>query len=148
LCFRFRTSYASPIPLYLFRTWQTIWSTHASTKSFESRILQAVGSLDPDRLPLDAEMPKSVCMARVENKEKFYRHFLEKLASEIWLSELRAEPPPGRLWSYVNLHLRPPLCRHLFQPSLSPCSSALPDESPPTPYPSVVGSYPYTYALL
>ena len=64
LCFRLRTSYASPIPLYLFRAWQTIWSTHASTKSFESRIMQAVGSLDPDRLPgHDAEMPKSVCMA-------------------------------------------------------------------------------------
>ena len=92
LCFRLRTSYASPIPLYLFRAWQTIWSPHASTKSFESRIMQAVGSLDPDRLPHDAGMLKSVCMARIENKEKSYRYFLEKLASEIWLSELRAEP--------------------------------------------------------
>ena len=93
LCFRLRTSYASPIPLYLFRAWQTIWSTHASTKSFESRIMQAVGSLDPDRLPHDAGMLKSVCMTRIENKEKSYRYFHEKLASEIWLSELRAKPP-------------------------------------------------------
>ena len=61
--------------------------------------------------------------ARQDNKEKSYRYFLEKLALGKWLqitpvvSELRAEPPPDRLWSYVNLHLRSPLCRHLFQPS-------------------------------
>ena len=97
LCLRLRTSCANPIPLYLFRAWQTIWNTQATIKSFESRSMQAVGSLDPARLPRDAEMPKSVCMARPENKEKSDRYFLEKLASDMWLSELRAEPPPGRL---------------------------------------------------
>ena len=58
--------------------------------------MTAVESLDPDRLPHDVEMPKSVVMARPVNKEKSYRYFLEKLASDMWLSELRAEPPPGQ----------------------------------------------------
>ena len=52
-------------------------------------------------------MPGLVFSAHPRNKEKSYRHFLEKLASDLWSVQLCNELSPGRLWTYVNLHFRP-----------------------------------------
>ena len=49
-------------------------------------------------------MPRSVCSAHLRNTEKSYKCFLEKLASDLWILQLRNESSPGRLWAYVNLH--------------------------------------------
>ena len=116
LCYRLRTSASNLIPFSLFRAWTTVWSIAKHQSPLEHRILQAVGYLDTARLSPDADMPKAVKTALPVNKERSYKYFLEKLASELWLQELQAEPP-GRLWAYVNLHLGVPLRRHLFQPA-------------------------------
>jgi hypothetical protein len=58
------------------------------------------GYFDSARLSPDADsgMPRSVIMARPGNKEKFYRYFLEKLASDLWLQELYTKHPQGKMW--------------------------------------------------
>ena len=59
--------------------------------AFERPALQAVGYLDTTRLSPYAAMPRSVCSAHPRNKEKSYRYFLKKLASDLCILQLRNE---------------------------------------------------------
>jgi hypothetical protein len=80
-------------------------------------MLKSVGYLDRASLPPASTMPTSVLQALPRNKEKSYLNYLQKMASELWMLELRFEPALSRLGAYVHLHITSCPRQWLFKPA-------------------------------
>jgi len=64
-------------------------------------------------------LPQNVNMAKIRNKEKSYKKYLESQCSDQWRQylELTLSAPPGRVRAYVHWHLHNKHKRSMYKPA-------------------------------
>jgi len=87
--------------------------------TLETRMQTAVCHVDIARRDPASPMPQNVNMAKILNKEKSCKKYLESQCSDQWRKhlELTLSDPPGQVRAYVHWHLHNKHKRSMYKPA-------------------------------
>ena len=118
LRFRMHSSPPATIQHFLWQLWQPLLHI-VPLNTLETRMQTAVCHVDMAHRDPASPMPQNVNMAKILNKEKSYKKYLESQCSDQWRKhlELTISDPPGRVRAFVHWHLHNKHKRIMYKPA-------------------------------
>ena len=120
LRFRLHSSESPPVTIqhFLWQLWQPLLQL-VPLNTFETRMQTAVCHADIAHCDPASSMPQNVNMAKILNREKSYKKYLQSQCSDQWQKhlELTISDPPGRVQAYVHWHLHNKHKRSMYKPA-------------------------------
>jgi len=118
--FRFRLHSSPPATIehFLWQLWQPLLQL-VPLNTIETRIQTTVCHVDMAHRDPASPMSQNVNMAKILNKEKSCKKYLESQCSDQWRKhlELTLSDPPGRVRAYAHWHLHNKNKRSMYKPA-------------------------------